>query len=49
MRSPGPRDVAAGTGGIYVPIPKKYGDKKTSPLKVELTKGKNTKDLELTD
>jgi hypothetical protein len=48
MVSPGPRGLAAGTGE-YVQIPKKYGDKKTSPLKVELTKGKNTKDLELTD
>lgn len=33
----------------YVAIPKKYADKKTSPLKKTLTGGKNTLDFELTD
>ena|SRR5258708_605019 len=46
--SPGPRDRNTDEGQ-YVKIPKKYEDKKTSPLTANLTKGKNTKDFELTD
>jgi hypothetical protein len=35
--------------GEYVKIPAKYADKATSPLKVNLTKGNNVNDFELTD
>lgn len=34
---------------LYVPIPKKYADKKTSPLKTTITKGRNSKDFDLQD
>lgn len=35
--------------GPYVKIPAKYAEKKTSPLKVNVTKGKNSNDFDLTD
>jgi hypothetical protein len=35
--------------GPYVKIPLKYAQKKTSPLKLTLTKGKNAGDFDLTD
>jgi hypothetical protein len=46
--SPVPEGVKAGGGG-YVKIPAKYADKAKSGLTVTLSKGKQTKDLELTD
>jgi hypothetical protein len=46
--SPAPQDRNT-EAGEYVKIPKKYGDKKTSSLTANLTKGKNTKNFELTD
>jgi hypothetical protein len=45
-----PRPKEAGGGsGAYVKIPAKYKDKKTSGLKETLSKGKNTKNIDLTD
>lgn len=38
-----------GNAGSYVPIPKKYADKKTSPLRATLTAGKNDLPFELKD
>lgn len=35
--------------GTYVKIPSKYGEKKTSPLKIKLENGKNTYNPDLTD
>jgi hypothetical protein len=43
-----PTDGAANVGP-YVKIPTKYAQKNTSPLKVTLTKGKNSNDFDLTD
>ncbi len=34
---------------LYVKIPAKYANPKTSPLQVTLSRGRNVKDLELTD
>jgi hypothetical protein len=34
---------------LYVQIPAKYGTPKTSPLKVTVSKGRNTQDFDLTD
>ena len=39
----------SGPTGNYVPIPKKYADKTTSPLKKTLTSGKNEFNFDLTD
>jgi hypothetical protein len=51
--SGGERQPPAGAGvegsTLYVKVPAKYADKKTSPLKVTLTRGSNTFDVELTD
>jgi len=49
MLGPMPEGRTASSGGAYVKIPSKYADKKTSPLKVTLTDGKQTHDFELTD
>ncbi|MFL5242269.1 MAG: hypothetical protein ACJ8FY_09190 [Gemmataceae bacterium] len=43
-----PETAEAGTGE-YVKIPSKYGVKDKSPLRANLTKGKNTNDFDLTD
>jgi hypothetical protein len=39
----------SGNAGTYVPIPKKYADKTTSPLRATLTAGKNDLPFELKD
>jgi hypothetical protein len=39
----------SGNAGNYVPIPKKYADKTTSPLRATLTAGKNDLSFELKD
>jgi hypothetical protein len=40
---------AAPESGAYVPIPMKYADKEQSPLRINLTRGENKKDFDLTD
>jgi hypothetical protein len=49
--SPVPKEMEGKTGGNvkYVKIPGKFGDKTSSPLKVELKPGKNTEDFDLKD
>jgi hypothetical protein len=46
--SPAPSDFQQG-GGKYTKIPDKYSKKETSPLKTNLTRGKNTFDIPLED
>jgi hypothetical protein len=47
--SPRPEDApATGKKGAYMKISEKYSSKETSRLSVTLTRGKNTKDFELT-
>jgi len=43
------REMAKGAMPVYVPIPSKYADAKTSGLTVTVGSGSNTKDLPLTD
>jgi hypothetical protein len=47
--SPPPDGVAAGgsSGGAYVPIPEKYASPKTSPLRVTIQAGSQTRNFEL--
>jgi hypothetical protein len=49
MLSPAPSGFKPAETGVYVKIPPKYADKNTSGLAVTLTRGKNTKDFELTE
>jgi hypothetical protein len=49
MVSPAPEGFQPGAGGQYVKIPRKYSDKEKSGLSLALTRGKNTKDFDLTD
>jgi hypothetical protein len=49
MKQMGKVPAGAANKGPYVPIPKKYSDKNTSPLKVTLTKGNNKLDFPLED
>jgi hypothetical protein len=49
MKERGAVPEASGDTGQYVRIPKKYADKKTSPLKRTLTAGKNELDFDLED
>jgi hypothetical protein len=44
-----PTDAGVQATTLYVKVPAKYADKKTSPLKVTLTRGSNSYDVELTD
>jgi hypothetical protein len=44
-----PSDAGVEASTLYVPVPKKYADKTTSPLKVTLTRGSNSFDVVLTD
>ena len=46
---PRPKEKGSAASGAYVKIPAKYKDKKTSGLKETLSKGKNTKNIDLTD
>jgi len=48
MLGPIPKDATKGAG-VYVPIPKKYADKKKSGLVVKAEPGENSKDFVLTD
>jgi hypothetical protein len=49
QNSPMPTDFAPAAQGEYVPIPKKYADKKTSGFTKTLTAGRNTVNLDMTD
>jgi len=49
MQEKGVVPEASGSSGTYVKIPKKYDDKKTSPLRATLTPGKNNLPFELKD
>jgi len=49
MEEMGKVPATPGNAGPYVKIPSRYDSKKTSPLKVTVTRGKNTNDFALTD
>jgi hypothetical protein len=48
-QAPPPGITPVKSEDLYTEIPKKYNSTKTSPLKVTVSKGKSTKDIELTD
>ena len=47
--SPIPESAPTGAAEVYVKIPAKYADKKTSGLTMKLERGQNTKNFELVD
>lgn len=49
MKDKGFGKDAVQESGAYVPIPKKYADKDKSPLRLNLSRGDNKKDFDLTD
>ena len=49
MREKGFKAATPTDASMYVPIPKNYAEKNTSPLKVTLTRGSNTQNFDLTD
>jgi hypothetical protein len=48
-KSPAGESAPQGDAGEYVKIPEKYGQKKTSPLKVTIKSGQQSQNFELTD
>jgi hypothetical protein len=49
MTSPTPKGFEQGAKGTYVKIPTKYNDPTKSPLKETLSRGKQSKNFDLTD
>jgi hypothetical protein len=49
MKERGFKAAASADPSQYVPIPTKYANRKTSPLKAPLTRGKNPLNFDLTD